>query len=413
MEDQAGLVINDVNKLEDDEEEFRSCCGDDADDEISKEEGVDGLSVVKMYFKGVSITEAGESGIGVVMERKGEVVYQVQKKLDFYVDSSVADYLALMEGLIEAVKKNDISHVYAYTDSSLLYNQITLGEKLEIPLISALRERIMELGGDLETFSLKLVPSCDLERPLRLALIAVGIVSFPADGHDNCSMCRQDKMSPMMITIKCCHKFCSHCMRTYVEDKLLSSQVPIRCPEPGCKYYISVSEGQSFLTHASYEPFMKAQSEARICCQQCRGMIELTQDCCHMTCWCSNELCYSCGSEYRDGQQSCQCGLWEEDNNTDDSVTRSVQVSEQWAWETFNTMPILTDAYSDQERSQLALIQRFLSGGFSLSDHDHPPDSPPRCTVDIMKDLQPFPWLERFMSVISDDYNDYSSFSER
>jgi hypothetical protein len=86
-----------------------------------------------------------------------------------------------------------------------------------------------------------------------------------------------------------------------------------------------------------------------------------------------------------------------------------MQESEQWAWETFNSLPMIMDAYSEQERSQLALIQRFLAGGFSLSDHHpyQPAQSPPRCTdayVDAMKDLHQLPWLERFVSVISDNY---------
>jgi len=71
-------------------------------------------------------------------------------------------------------------------------------------------------------------------------------------------------------------------------------------------------------------------------------------------------------------------------------------------------MPTAIEGYSEQERAQLALIQRFLAGGFSLGDH--PSQSPPRCAdtyvVDTMKDLHQLPWLERFVSVISDTYND-------
>lgn len=120
---------------------------------------------------------------------------------------------------------------------------------------------------------------------------------------------------------------------------------------------------------------------------------------------CGHEFCYSCGAEYREGQQTCQCAYWDE-NNSENSVAHSLQESEQWAWETFNSLSMIVDAYSDQERSQLALIQRFLAGGFSLSDHN-PYQSPPRCTdsyVDPMKDLHQLPWLERFVSVISDNY---------
>ncbi|CAI0401874.1 unnamed protein product [Linum tenue] len=453
MEDPALLLISDGspvnvfrenNKLDEDEEDFRSCCGDDEVWKVEEPKAdLDEFSV-KMFFKGVSITDSGHSGpgysgIGVVMERQEKApLVQVQKKLDFYVESSVADYLALMDGLTEAVQ-NNFRHVYASTDSSLLYNQsiillftqITHKEKIENPLLIALRERIVELTGSLETFLLKLVPSCALERPLHLAQIAVGIVSFPGSGdkktHGNCSFCFEDKMLPMMITLKCSHKFCSHCMTKFVEAKMQesSSQVPIRCPQLGCKYYLSISECRSFLPHASYESFMEALAEVddalhsdRIYCpySDCSVLLD-PRECLSARAssssqsdnsLCGHEFCYSCGAEYRDRQQTCHCAFWnEEDNNSDDLITQSVQESEQWAWETFNSLPMLMDAYSDQERSQLALIQRFLSGGFSLSDHHPTSQSPPRCTdsyVDTMKDLHRLPWLERFVSVISDNY---------
>lgn len=126
-------------------------------------------------------------------------------------------------------------------------------------------------------------------------------------------------------------------------------------------------------------------------------------------CRCGHEFCYSCGAEYRDRQQTCQCAFWDEDRS-EDLISYSAQESEQWAWETFNSLPMITDAYSEQERSQLALIQRFLAGGFSLGDHCPPyqqQSSPPRCSdsyMDAMKDLNQLPWLQRFVSVISDDY---------
>ncbi|KAG2688100.1 hypothetical protein I3843_09G078600 [Carya illinoinensis] len=495
---------------EEDEEDFRSCCEDEEvwkeTEEPVKEESKKDLDEfsAKMFFKGISIADVGDSGsgisgIGVVMERSANApVLRVQKKLDFYVEESVANYLALMDGLVEA-SLNDIRRVYAFTDSQLLYDQINHEERHEIPLLIALRERILEHASNLEAFVLKLIPSADMEQPLHLAQVAIGVVSFASQGKllENCSICCEDKLSLMMMTMKCSHKFCSNCMRTYVDGKVQSSQVPIRCPQLRCKYYISATECKSFLPLSSYVSLERALAEANvlhsdriycpfsncsvlldpreclsarassssqsdnnsvecpvcqrfICvecgvpwhssmsceeyqnlpleerdsaditlyrlaqskrwrrCQQCRRMIELAQGCYHMTCWCGHEFCYSCGAEYRDGEQTCQCAFWDEGNSED--YTQSMQESEQWAWETFNSPPMIMDAYSDQEKSQLALIQRFLAGGFSLSDH-HPYQSPPSCTdsyVDAMKDLHQLPWLERFVSVISDNsYEDY------
>lgn len=123
-------------KLEDDDEDFRSCCEDEEewkDTEESVKGGAKDLKEeldefsVKMFFKGTSIADSGYglSGIGVVMERSAcAPAIQVQKKLDFYVDESVADYLALMDGLIEAMQ-NNIRRVFAFTDSEILYDQVT------------------------------------------------------------------------------------------------------------------------------------------------------------------------------------------------------------------------------------------------------------------------------------------------
>lgn len=105
----------------------------------------------------------------------------------------------------------------------------------------------------------------------------------------------------------------------------------------------------------------------------------------------------------------------ENDHLTLTSTTPSdpSQQFEEWAWESFGSLSNMMDAYSDQERSQLALIQRFLAGGFSLSDHHtNPCESPSSCSdVDdtsyidnTIKDLHQLPWLEQFVSVISDNY---------
>lgn len=134
-----------------DEEEFRSCCGDEevwlkesddsakvAEEEEKKDELDDEFSV-KMFFKGVSISQRGDSGlgysgIGVVLERSGDFeLIQLQKKLEFYVEESVANYLALMDGL-EVALQNNLRSVVAVTDSELLYNQASLFQMVSLSL---------------------------------------------------------------------------------------------------------------------------------------------------------------------------------------------------------------------------------------------------------------------------------------
>lgn len=506
-------------KLEEDEEEFRSCCADE--EELDRKEmmkqglkndtlddSLDEFSV-RMFFKGVSISDPGNncfdvSGIGVVMERVHKVpLIQVQKKLEFFVDESVADYLALMDGLVEATRSN-IKRVYAFTNSVSLFDQITTTEEtLENPLLMALKQRILQHVENLEHFVLKCVPSIDLEEPLRLAQVAIGIVNLPIKGDSSvqtCSLCCEDKPTPMTITMKCSHKFCSCCIKTYVDEQVQSSKVPVKCPSLKCRYYISTPELKSFLPVASYalledalsaptlqatdkfycpfsdcavllDPCCDSSQSANNCvecpvclrficvkcgvtwhssmscdefqdrppqgrvnnvddlentrwrqCQMCERMIELTHSCYHMTCWCGHEFCYSCGAEYTESEQTCQCVLLDSDGGESDdfSLTQNFSSSpavEEWAWDSCGSLSNLMDAYSDQERSQLALIQRFLAGGFSLGDHNtstYQSQSPPSPCVDsgssylenTMKDLHQLPWLERFVSVISDDYYD-------
>ncbi|THG17462.1 hypothetical protein TEA_006852 [Camellia sinensis var. sinensis] len=416
----CGSVVNSgrETKLEEDEEDFRSCCEDEDElmerEESAKESSKDILDEgsVNMFFKGISIANAGEcgtglSGIGVVMERSANVaLIQVQKKLDFYVDESVANYLALMDGLLEAAR-NKIVRVFACTDSEILYDQIINGEKLDNPLLLALRQRILEHAEDLEAFVLKsFLPVASYEM-LERALAESNVINsdkiycpFP-----NCSVL----LDP------------HECLSTRASSSSQSDNSCVECPV--CHRFICVECGVPWHSSMSCEEYQNlplderdaaditlhrlAESNRWRRCQQCRRMIELIHGCYHMTCWCGHEFCYSCGAGYRDGQQTCQCAFWDEDNS-EDLVAHPTQESEQWAWDSFDSLPMIMDAYTDQERSQLALIQRFLAGGFSLSDH-HPYQSPPRCTdsyVDAMKDLHQLPWLERFVSVISDNYYD-------
>ncbi|KAL7614505.1 hypothetical protein Lser_V15G06688 [Lactuca serriola] len=497
-------------KLEEDEDEFRSCCADEEEldvEEITKQglkfctddEFLDEFSV-RMFFKGVSISNHGNngfnvSGIGVVMEGANKVpVIQVQKKLDFFVDESVADYLALMEGLLEATQ-NNIKTVFAFTDSTILFHQITTEKTLENPLHMALKQRVLEHLANLDHFVLKYVPN--VLEALHLAKVAIGMIHLPTKGDNSvqkCSICLEEKPTPITITMKCSHKFCSSCIKSHVEEKLESSQVPVKCPCVNCRYYISTPEFKSFLPVVSntlledtmnsiggdkfYCPFSDCSVlldpccdlndnnncvECPVCrrficvkcgvtwhasmscdefqdrppvavdggggaeigrwrrCEMCERMIELTRD--HMTCWCGHEFCYSCGAQYIDSEQTCECAILGSDGggeNDEFTLTQNIGSStaiEEWAWDSCGSLSNLMDAYSDQERSQLALIQRFLAGGFSLGDHhtsmyQSQSQSPPHQCTDsgssyldnTMKDLHQLPWLERFVSVISDNY---------
>ncbi|WZY82558.1 hypothetical protein YC2023_028942 [Brassica napus] len=75
---------------------------------------------------------------------------QVQKKLDFYAEETVANYLALLYGLTKSSE-----------------------EKIEIPVLVALRERMFKKTSNFDGFVLKLALLCDLDQALSLAQVAV------------------------------------------------------------------------------------------------------------------------------------------------------------------------------------------------------------------------------------------------
>ncbi|XP_042442657.1 ATP-dependent RNA helicase DEAH12, chloroplastic-like [Zingiber officinale] len=213
-----------------------------------------------------------------------------------------------------------------------------------------------------------------------------------------------------------------HCLSSTASSSTQSDINRIQCPE--CQREMCIGcrvPWHSLMTCEDYQNLTASEGAARdICftdfaedtrhrrCQQCRQMIEHTDEGYHVTCWCGHEFCYMCSTEYQNGIQTCHCAFWGE-NNPEPSVTPSNDGSQLWPWEPLNSLPALTDEYSEQERAQLALVQSFLSVGIDLSELHHSPQSPPRCSdsdTDTVKDLHQLPWLERFVSVISDSYHE-------
>uniref|UniRef100_A0A0E0MPW9 RBR-type E3 ubiquitin transferase n=1 Tax=Oryza punctata TaxID=4537 RepID=A0A0E0MPW9_ORYPU len=300
---------------------------------------------------------------------------------------------------------------------------IAEAEILEDQLLVALGHRILEL----------------LERPLQLAKEAIGIMYLSQFSVRKNEALRRSKWvlpdficsreaaslqgSYKMPTIKLAPMIL---WRELFAEACTSDMERFYCPFPNCSVLLDLSQhfsrastsSQSDLNCAECSECHRdicincgslpvderdtgdlslhwlAQNIRWRCCQRCRRMIELTQGCFHMNCWCWHEFCYSCGAEYTNDMPMCVLGRREH---------RGLLGS------TFHpSMPTAIEGYSEQERAQLALIQRFLSGGFNLGEP--PSQSPPRCAdsyiIDTMKDLHQLPWLERFVSVISDSYNE-------
>lgn len=393
----------DIEEWEDTEEYLDELLSEEeySSDNTSSQESIDEFSI-RMYFKGVSFSYDRDliskaSGIGVIIETyEGYSIVQVQKKLDFYVQDLVVDHLALLDGLIEA-QKNGVKKIIAFTDSLGVYHQIAEAEPHEDKLLVALGYRILELANSFDAFSLKLVCKYELKRTLKLAQEAIGILDE----------------ANMNIIVHCPSPNCSALVNTSQHSSIMSNMsshsdvyrvecqdchklVCIRCLVPWHSS-MSCTEYQSLLLH---------NNNCRQC-EKCGRMIELTQGCFHVTCWCGHEFCYSCGLEYQQGAQSCQCTSYlnrQNDNDAPESSSTSGNESNQWSWEPSNFLPTATESYSKLERSQLALIQSFL---FNDDQHGlNPCQSPPQCKdshAEAIRNLNQLPWLERFVSVISDD----------
>ncbi|KAG6511889.1 uncharacterized protein LOC121976185 [Zingiber officinale] len=55
-------------------------------------------------------------------------------------------------------------------------------------------------------------------------------------------------------------------------------------------------------------------------CVKCNHMIELSEGCFHMTCRCGYEFCYTCGVEWVDKKQACNCPLFEYETEDESEI---------------------------------------------------------------------------------------------
>ncbi|MCD9644219.1 hypothetical protein HAX54_032367 [Datura stramonium] len=344
-----GLLVNIANevKLEEDEEDFCSCCedeeeledreettSDEEEDEVTednneKESARESCEVdldehsIKLFFKGISIAGPGDS-----------------------------DYLALMDGLLEAVKSK-MRKVYAFTDSEILYQQIMHEESLDNPLLLALRQRILDHANDLEALFLKLVPNTGLAKRWT-SQSSNGVVSSHVEGDEsteNCQYAAGMGFLMMMTTLKCTHSS----VLTALEEAnaLLRTSFTARI-QIVLFFWILMD---------SYVNWASSSSQSENSCVDCPVNPEFEDS--GATIICLNFVTVRCAVLVADSvsgtdQQTCQCAFWDEGITLQDLATQPTQQFEQWAWDSFESLPMMMDAYSDEERSQLAVRDFWL-----------------------------------------------------
>ena len=126
-----------------------------------------------------------------------------------------------------------------------------------------MRQRILEHVWKLDNFVLTLIPNYDIRKDQFLAKEEIDMLrdsSKRVDLRDasvteNCLICCEDKAPWEMVTVKCFHNFFSHCMVRYVDSKLQTSQVLVRCRQIGCEHYMSVEECKSFFLDNCFKDF--------------------------------------------------------------------------------------------------------------------------------------------------------------
>ena len=112
-----------------------------------------------------------------------------------------------------------------------------------------------------DNFVLTLIPYSDIRKAHFLAKEAIDMSRASSKRVDlrdayvieNCLICRVDKGAWDMVIVKNFKQIFSHCMVGYVYSKLQTSQVPIQCPQIGCKHYMSTEECKSFLPDNCFE----------------------------------------------------------------------------------------------------------------------------------------------------------------
>ena len=124
-----------------------------------------------IHTDGACLGNPGPAGIGVVIERNGKILQEISKPIGS-ATNNIAEYTALIFGLQEAlVLKAD--KVSFFTDSELVYYQVTGSYKVKNEKIKTLHDQVKQLIRGFRSFQIQCVPREQNEGADRLASEAV------------------------------------------------------------------------------------------------------------------------------------------------------------------------------------------------------------------------------------------------
>jgi ribonuclease HI len=112
---------------------------------------------VIIYTDGAARGNPGPGAIGVVIKDKaGAILGKISRRLGVTTNNQ-AEYQAIIIGLEKAISIG-VKNVVVKSDSELVVNQITGHYKIKNTALRPLYQRVVQLTGSLESFSISYIP---------------------------------------------------------------------------------------------------------------------------------------------------------------------------------------------------------------------------------------------------------------
>jgi ribonuclease HI len=111
---------------------------------------------LEIYIDGACSGNPGEGSIGVVVKKNGQTFKEVAKPLG-PTTNNVAEYYALIFALQEALGLK-AEEIKVYTDSELLYKQVTGAYKVKHDNLKFLFEQVKHLVGGFKRVDIEKIP---------------------------------------------------------------------------------------------------------------------------------------------------------------------------------------------------------------------------------------------------------------
>ncbi len=111
---------------------------------------------IEIYIDGACKGNPGEAGIGVLMLEDNETIQEVSRSIGM-ATNNIAEYSALIAALEEA-RKHKGQRLKIYTDSELVYKQVTGAYQIKNPNLKILFDQVCDLSQYFERIEIQHIP---------------------------------------------------------------------------------------------------------------------------------------------------------------------------------------------------------------------------------------------------------------